>query len=797
MFLHYIALAIRNLAKYKLQNIVCILGLAVGILSFTVCLYFTRFVFSTDNCFEHRERIALLSLKDSKGYIMGSGTQASIAEELRQMDIPQLESITCIPFDRELPYNVYVSENEILPYKFLTLETDTAFNTVFGIDIIAGSWESAVLQPNSIVISKSTAERVFGNALDALGKTMVLSRRLYNPSTPENGGATYSIAAIMEDIPSNNSLLFMQHIDLLRINDSEGFLKYRNRDKIAGTDVYVLLNDGASAKDFSEQLDSEGYVVKMYDEDCSVCAYNIKADNDYMIAAGITLAVGALILAIALLNFFNFLVSFFYTRIAEYSVRKVFGSTRKQLFLQMYAHVALMLVLSALLMFSMIETFGDRIGFSLPLLEMELDFGRLQLMEHSFQYIVLLFAASAVICWFIVRRLYRISVFGGFSSKPSGGNVVGRNIMLWWQFSITWIFLGLVFAMFIQSYISTNNLFPSLSVREKQEMLSIPMNWFFMNDSQKEVIIEKIRQHSGVKDVLVTDIPLLEGYSGFTGNMYLEDDEKKTGFGAGIFSVPDNYFSFMNMPLLRGRMPVVENEVVADEKFAELRNSDILGKDLLFFKSSGYYTVCGIADTHHFDIYNDNNGFLYIPNLVKSIGHCYVKCYSGQVGQVRERIIDVISKELPQNVETEVKTFLDDVHAIQVIEYTLRKIFIFFAAVCIILTLLGVYASISFDTLRRQKEVAIRKINGAGKFQIAFIFVKLYIILLTTSAAVAFPVLYYVLGYWKMAYNNFFEYGFLFWATLFVIVVLLVSAVIVFKIIRIAELNPATVIKQE
>ena len=148
-------------------------------------------------------------------------------------------------------------------------------------------------------------------------------------------------------------------------------------------------------------------------------------------------------------------------------------------------------------------------------------------------------------------------------------------------------------------------------------------------------------------------------------------------------------------------------------------------------------------------------------------------------------------------METEVKTFLDDVHAIQVIEYTLRKIFIFFAAVCIILTLLGVYASISFDTLRRQKEVAIRKINGAGKFQIAFIFVKLYIILLTTSAAVAFPVLYYVLGYWKMAYNNFFEYGFLFWATLFVIVVLLVSAVIVFKIIRIAELNPATVIKQE
>ena len=152
-----------------------------------------------------------------------------------------------------------------------------------------------------------------------------------------------------------------------------------------------------------------GYVVKMYDEDWNVASYNLKVDNDYIIAAGITLAIGVMILVMALLNFFNFLVSFFYTRIAEYSVRKVFGSTCKQLFLQLYAHVALMLVLSALLMFSLIEIFGDSIRISLPILEMELDFGRPQLMEHSLQYIVLLFAASAVICWFILRRCIRIS----------------------------------------------------------------------------------------------------------------------------------------------------------------------------------------------------------------------------------------------------------------------------------------------------------------------------------------------------------------------------------------------------
>ena len=791
MFLHYIALAIRNLAKYKLQNIVCILGLAVGILSFTVCLYFTRFVFSTDSCFEYKERITVLSLKDSKGYLMGGGIPATVAEELRQMGIPQMESITCIPFDRELPYNVHLSEDKILPYKFVTLEIDSAFNSVFGIDISAGSWESAVMQQNSIIISRSTAERIFGNAFDALGKTMMLSRKLYG-----NGGSVYNIAAVMEDIPLNSSLSFMQHIDLLRLNDSEGMLNYINRKENAGTDIYVLLGKDAFAKGFSDFLNGMGYVVKMYDEDWNVASYNLKVDNGYIIAAGITLATGVMILVMALLNFFNFLVSFFYTRIAEYSVRKVFGSTCKQLFLQLYAHVALMLVLSALLMFSLIEIFGDSVRLSLPVLEMELDFGRPQLMEHSLQYIVLLFAASAVICWFIVRRLYRISVFGGFSSKPSGGNVVGRNIMLWWQLFITWIFLGLIFAMTLQSNLSTSNLFPSLSIEEKQEILSVPMKWFFMNDSKKEVLIEKFKGHSGVIDVMVTDIPLLDGYSGFSGRMYLEDDENKTEFGAGIFSVPDNYFSFMNMPLLHGRMPAGEREIVVDEKFAELRSRDVLDKTLLFFNSDNYYTVCGIADLHNFDLYNKDRGFLYIPNLVKKIRHCYIKCYPGQVRQVREWVNDILSKELPPNVGVEIGTFLDDVHAVQVIEFVLRRMFIFFAVVCVILTLLGVYAGISFDTLRRQKEVALRKINGAGKFRIAFIFIRLYAILLTTSAAVAFPILYYTFGYWKLAYKNFFDYGFIFWTFLFVIFSLLVSVTIVFKIIKIADLNPATVIKQ-
>ena len=56
---------------------------------------------------------------------------------------------------------------------------------------------------------------------------------------------------------------------------------------------------------------------------------------------------------------------------------------------------------------------------------------------------------------------------------------------------------------------------------------------------------------------------------------------------------------------------------------------------------------------------------------------------------------------LPENIPYQVKTFLDDIHEVQAIEYIMKDIILFFAVVSIIITLLGVYSSITLDTERR------------------------------------------------------------------------------------------------
>ena len=95
------------------------------------------------------------------------------------------------------------------------------------------------------------------------------------------------------------------------------------------------------------------------------------------------------------------------------------------------------------------------------------------------------------------------------------------------------------------------------------------------------------------------------------------------------------------------------------------------------------------------------------------------------------------------------------------------------------------------------EEVAIRKINGAGIKQIILLFSRLYMLLLTTSALLAFPVVYVILHMWKEIYQIFFNDGILYWVGIFVGVTLLTALTVIFRILRIVRLNPAEVIKNE
>jgi hypothetical protein len=93
--------------------------------------------------------------------------------------------------------------------------------------------------------------------------------------------------------------------------------------------------------------------------------------------------------------------------------------------------------------------------------------------------------------------------------------------------------------------------------------------------------------------------------------------------------------------------------------------------------------------------------------------------------------------------------------------------------------------------------MAIRKVNGAGLKDIVFIFARLYIWILMITAALAFPIVYLILNFFKMTYTIFIDTGIAFYASIFVGVSFIIALTVGYRIYLITKVNPAEIIRKE
>jgi len=163
MITHYLKVAIRNLLKYKTQNLISIVGLAGGLFCFCVCFYISRFVGSVDECFENHERIADVYLIEQENGKPFSGISGKLLPELRQRTWEGVEDFTILakPFSRE--YNAIDEDGKALPYQLVMMEADSLYYKVFTPTILSGSWAQATHNRNSIVLTEHTAKKMYSN----------------------------------------------------------------------------------------------------------------------------------------------------------------------------------------------------------------------------------------------------------------------------------------------------------------------------------------------------------------------------------------------------------------------------------------------------------------------------------------------------------------------------------------------------------------------------------------------------------------------------------------------------------
>ena len=213
----------------------------------------------------------------------------------------------------------------------------------------------------------------------------------------------------------------------------------------------------------------------------------------------------------------------------------------------------------------------------------------------------------------------------------------------------------------------------------------------------------------------------------------------------------------MNIPLLKGNNLQNNTEMVIDDVLEKRIPKPILGNILYNF--NGSYTVKGITSSFITNVYFQSEslfrseGMAFLPLKMEGpVKYCYIKCLPAQVKAVKEYASQVLREALPYTLSPQISTLQQDLEEIQGLESKMKNIILFFAIVSVIITLLGVYSAITLDTEHRCKEVAIRKVNGAGLWQILYLFLRMYVRILVITAVIAFPLLYTILQLWKQMY---------------------------------------------
>ena len=792
MITHYLKVAFRNLLKYKTQNLISIVGLAVGLFCFCICFYISRFVGSVDKCFENYERIADIYVTDEKGEIW-SGVSGKMLPHLQQRTWNGVEGFTLLSFVEKGEYNLIGKNDELLPYELTAMETDSFYNKVFTPTLICGNWEEVANNRNSMVLTRHAAKRMFGNESHAIGKQFTSHNRYIRGTT------TYTVRAVIEDLPENTSMNFMRTVDLLKVNDDGGYEAFPTPD-FTGYYIYALLNENYSAQQLNEAFNQAKYTFRMFGGDNTICSRPLGKDfNNSQIAnmmALITAIVGLLILLAASLNFFHFQTGSFLNRGREFSIRKILGNNTSGLFWMQFIQITIVILAATLISGCLIELASPFLSISLFRFSVQMT--KEELLPHLMQYMGGLLGLCALVAFgislYIRRATMRISLHG---LDNANGKKRLRNTLLGVQFFICWLFVAMATALYLQSEKTSSALFDTLTRQEKENIISVPFEYSFLKPEDRQVIINNIRQHAGIKDILITDEQMVSSrMTSMSDSLNAEKDRP-----VRIMGVTTNFAKFLNVGL-EGQDLRHNKEIWIDRKLANQMGGNAIGKSLYDYRKNAF-TITGIIDNVSNYVYADGYGkadygqVYFLIDEAESGQYAFVKCYPNKTEEVRAWIEQKLREALPSSVEPKISTLLKDIEYYQSLENNLKGIILFFSIVCLVITLLGVYSAITLDTERRQKEVAIRKVNGAGLKEIILLFTRLYLWMLSISFVIAAPIIYLILQQWKQMYLVFFNDGILYWGGILLGVTIITALTVIFRILKIARINPATIIKSE
>jgi len=814
MIKNYIFLALRNLIRNKFQTAFSILGLAVAFFCFGICMYFVHGFLSMDSYYENNNRTMKLAASHS---LRGVRTTAinNLVEQF-----PEIEAL----FRYEIETYTYNCEEWPENLEMITIECDTTLRHLYNPRLLAGSWQGAEHSINSFVLCETWAKRLFQSPENAIGKqfTCMGGKRFSdNPyATP-----TYTVQAVVEDLPYNNTLQPFSPMTAWVMNDTDGKLAKADHEFVYFYDPRILLKEGVDKGQFAARVDNACiFESEMDNIEGGKNSYYISVDEpfdpvksygNYGIYAFMLLVFafpGLLILLSALSNFFHLLLSSIMMRRREYTLRRAVGAHTADLWIMVSTQVIVTMLLVGFCTLLIVELCSPLLSVKVDQYQLVLD--PTEMLRQSAWHIGALLLIGFGVAWMAVARVRKDSLQESMKTSTGRrpGKHIGRNILLGWQMSIGFLFIILLSALVLQINVNSKARMSWITNEEKDQIVLMPYYCHSLEEHQQQEA--ELRALPSVKEICFQhNSQYMFQFNAYSWeHFYNENGDSLLTY---ISLADTSVIRFLHLPLFEGRWPEKNSEVVVDTRFVKKYNLGI-GETLtpmipenmnriLNAESGEAFTIVGVTDNLQLLSAANNRGVrtsktgIYIFDRNYHYGTMACKCYPGQLEAMRRDLNGILKKHnILGGAEFDFPTFFEEIEKENNVEREFLGLFWLFAGIALVITLLGIYSAITMDTTARRKEMAIRKINGAKTWHIALRFCRLYLVLMVITAAIVFPITYIFFHYFgEIGYRETFHYGFGFYACVFLTMAVFVAITIGVQVWKIAHIEPAKVVKSE
>lgn len=806
MYNNLIRHSLRSFKRQRAYVIINILGLSIGIAcSLLIALYVINEA-SYDKFNEKKDRIYRLILDGKIGgqEVIASYT-ASVIGPTMSREFPEIEDFLRLNGwgPTIIEYNSQTFTEESL------IEADSSFFNFFTVPVLKGDQANMLNAPRKVVLSESTARKIFGdeNPIDKLLKI---------------GSDTikYTVSGVMADMPVNshfNANVILSFMTNPRSNDptwlSNSFATYLllrpnttyvtveekmpdllvkyvgpELQQYTGVSIDEFLNQGNRYRFFLQKL-TDIHLDPSIQQD-----FKSASDPKYLIIFG---SIAILIVLIAAINFMNLSTAQASRRAKEVGIKKVAGSTRGMLVTQFLSESFILSFISLLIALGIIRLvlpyFNNLLDTSLQL-DLFITWYTIPVLI-LFTLLVGILSGSYPALFLSSFNPYEV-LKGSVKNSMQNGRM--RRVLVVFQFAVSILLIIGTMIMYRQIHYMLNK-----DVGFNKEQL-IVINRAGALGTRVKSFKDAVREIPGV--INISSSTAVPGRNN-NNNGYMVEGRKDETFLLQTNWVDYDYLATYGMSLVSGRS--FSEEYTSDEQACMLNESAVQNFSLTdlentrFMRPSPegkieYLQVIGVVKNFNFEsLRNPIQPYIFCFKTDDILwGYLTVKLAAQNYAQTITSIEEVW-KEFTSNNPLQYYFVDEDFEQMYIQERQNAQMAVIFSILAIFIAVLGLFGLTSFTVEQRTKEIGVRKAMGSSVSGIYLVISREVMVLVTISALIAWPLIYYIADRWLENFYYRIDPGMLTFVAGLIIALGIALLTISFRIMRAARVNPAQSLKYE